>query len=310
MNLDPQVYKRLYSDDIIYHYTKASTAIDFILFNKKLKFGKQKNSNDPIESCNARRSIAWYNNGGECSNDLELTNDCNEVNNYISNRENNFYQISFCKNHQDELIDTIDGFCQFEGLEELFGFSKPRMWDQYADKYRGVCIAFSKKKILSANKAIVDINYCDDVNYLKYNEISSIKVGDIDGHYLAKVGKEVSKVDIEDRLRSSFFCKHQDYKDENEYRIGTFYDKEKCYFEIDKDKWVSDRTMMLDISDCIEAIFVSSYANDKQKNSLREYANQLKKPIIEMVWRHDSFEPRDYEDYMIFIEKNVLSIKG
>jgi hypothetical protein len=307
MNVDNNFFKSIYTDDIIYHYTKASTAIDFILFDKKLKFSKQKNSNDPIESCNARRCIVYFGAGFDQHHDREVEKAANELLKEISDREKNFYQISFCKNHLGENFASEYYISQFQGHEELFGFSKPRMWDQYADKYRGVCIAFSKEKILSANHAIVDISDCGDVNYFKFNELSLRKIGDIDGRYLAKVGKKVYKDELEVRLKSSFFCKHQDYKDENEYRIGTFYDKEKCDFEKDKDQWVFDRTMMLDISDCIKAIFMSSYANDKQKNDLREYANQLNIPIIEMVWRHDSFEPRDYKYEMDFLEKHVLN---
>ncbi|MDP7781649.1 DUF2971 domain-containing protein, partial [Acinetobacter baumannii] len=40
------------SDIYLYHYTKASTAIDYILKNKNLQLGSMLNTNDPKESKN------------------------------------------------------------------------------------------------------------------------------------------------------------------------------------------------------------------------------------------------------------------
>ena len=51
--------KKIYNEDIIFHYTKASTAIDYILFNEQLKFNQRNSSIDPIESRNARRGILF-----------------------------------------------------------------------------------------------------------------------------------------------------------------------------------------------------------------------------------------------------------
>lgn len=50
-------FKKIYNEDIVYHYTKAATAIDFILFNEHLKFSRRKNSIDPVESRKANRGI-------------------------------------------------------------------------------------------------------------------------------------------------------------------------------------------------------------------------------------------------------------
>ncbi|MEB2775576.1 hypothetical protein SYJ56_09660 [Algoriphagus sp. D3-2-R+10] len=41
--------KNIY-DGNTYHYTKASTAIDYILHNENLRFQQARKSNDPIES--------------------------------------------------------------------------------------------------------------------------------------------------------------------------------------------------------------------------------------------------------------------
>ena len=51
------------------------------------------------------------------------------------------------------------------------------------------------------------------------------------------------------------------------------------------------------------SIFVSSFANEKQKSELLIIANNLKVELIEMVWKHDSFETRDYKKSIEFINK-------
>jgi hypothetical protein len=175
------------------------------------------------------------------------------------------------------------------------------MWDQYADKFSGVCIAFSKEKILSLNSKQFEIIE-GDVEYLTFQQLSTKKVGDIQGNHLVNVGKEKYKKQLEQLVKESFFYKHIDYSGESEYRIGAFFDKEKCSFEIIRDEMVFDQSMMLDISGCVKALFVSSFANEKQKNDLLQYADKLNVEIIEMKWQHDSFEPRNYKKWLEFVK--------
>lgn len=189
----------------------------------------------------------------------------------------------------------------FEGHEEIFGFAKPRMWDQYADNFEGVCLAFSKKKILSLNKRKLKLIE-DKVEYLTFQELSVRKIGDIQANHLENVGKEQYKLQLEQLLKESLFLKHIDYSGENEYRIGTLFDEKNCSIEVIRDEIIFNKMLMLDISGCIEAIFISSFANDKQKNDLLEYANKLNIEIIEMKWEHNSFEPRDFRKWIEFVE--------
>ncbi|MUP39876.1 DUF2971 domain-containing protein [Labilibaculum euxinus] len=290
--MDTNFFKKLYADDIIYHYTKASTAIDYILYRNQLKFNEGRNSNDPIESSNTRRVTVYsLNNPLERSTVLES----NKLNEYISNLEDKFCQICFCKNNKGSDFGSKCYHGSFKGHEELFGFTKLRMWDQYADKFTGVCIALSKEKILSLNKEILALIE-DDVKYFSFGDLSLRKMGNIQGDYLANDGKYQKK--IKEIVKQSFFYKHLDYAGENEYRIGVLYDEKYCCAEKLKDKYIFNKTIMLDISGCVEAIFVSSYANDKQKSALLEYANKLDISIVEMKWQHDSFVCRDYKKWI------------
>ncbi len=295
-------FKTIYNDDIIYHYTKASTAIDFILFNNQLRFNEARKSNDPIESRKAKRATVYYGSEIGKHRSEQHYSDVNELYDFVDNMERQFSQICFCQNRMGEDFASEDYISNFEGHEELFGFTKLRMWDQYADKYSGVCIAFSKEKILSLNCKKFEIIE-NDVKYLTFQELLSKKIGDIQGDYLENVGIEEYKNLLKKRLIESFFIKHIDYAGETEYRIGTFFDKDKCSFETIRDEMFFDRTMMLDISDCVVAIFVSSFANDRQKNDLLQYAYKLNVEIIEMRWKHDSFEPWNFKEWLEFVDR-------
>lgn len=301
MHIDIDFFKRIYSDDIIYHYTKASTAIDFILFNGQLRFNARKNSNDPIESRKARRSTIYE--GKRLDNIISEQTSlyANYLLKYISEFENQFHQICFCKNNSGKNFSSEYYIGSFNGKEELFGFTKLRMWDQYADNYSGVCIAFSKEKILSKNEPKIDL-LKDDIKYLTFQQLSTAKIVNFQGNYMSQFEMDEYKKMITEKVKQSFFYKHKDYSSENEFRIGTLYDKNNCCIEEIKGEVVYNKTIMLDISDCIEAIFLSSYANNKQKSELLDYANKFNIPIIEMVWKYNSFEARDYKRWNQLVE--------
>lgn len=303
-------FKKIYNDDIIYHYTKASTAIDFILYNNQLQFNQARKSVDPIESRKAERRTTYY--GSEVGKPVsrQQHEDENELHVFVDNMEERFNQICFCKNRMGEDFASKNYISNFEGHEELFGFSKPRMWDQYADKFSGVCIAFSKEKILSSNRKRFEIIE-GDVKYLTFHELSQKKIGNIQANHLINIGKEKYKQQLERLVKESFFYKHIDYSGETEYRIGTLFDKDKCSVQVIRGELFLNRTIMLDISNCVEAIFISSYANDKQKKDLLEYANKLNVEIIEMKWQHNSFDPVDYKWWIELVksierEKNEI----
>ena len=300
MNIDTNFFKNIYNDDIIYHYTKAATAIDFILFNNQLKFNGARKSYDPIESRKAERKTVYYDSEVDKLRSKQHSQDANELHVFVDDMEKQFNQVCFCQNRMGSDFASEYYLSNFEGHEESFGFTKLRMWDQYADKFSGVCIAFSKEKILSLNSKQFELIE-GDVKYLTFEELSTKKIGDIQGNHLVNVGKEKYKKQLKQLVKESFFYKHIDYSGETEYRIGTLFDKDKCRFETIRDEMFFDRTMMLDISGCIKAIFVSSFANERQKKDLLQYADKLNVEIIEMRWQHDSFKPWNYKKWLEFI---------
>jgi len=291
--MDIESLKFLYNEDIIYHYTKANTAIDFILYNQHLKFSHRRESNDPIESRTADRVTMWT--GPEVRKPIseKMDSDLEDLHESIISLENRFHQICFCKNQMGGVIANEKYRGDFEGNEEFFGFAKPRMWEQYADNYTGVCIAFSKNKILELNKDLDLLK--GNIKYLTYSKLSYKKLGDIYGNRLSKLDIEQYKKENEENVKISFFYKHKDYDGENEYRIGVLPNEDKFVCEVIRGELNFNKLKPLNVAGCIEAIFMSSYANNKQKMDLRKYANENKLdiPIFELDWQYNSFRLLD-----------------
>lgn len=305
IDMNISFFKKIYNDDVIYHYTRASTAIDYILFNEQLKFSRRNNSIDPIESRKANRRIVSTGSYVDRTRDEKFNEESNRLANLVAGLESSFNQICFCKNYMGSEFATESYNTQFQGHEEIFGFTKAKMWERYADNYSGVCLAFSKKKIQALNETKHRLIY-KDIEYLKYTELACRKVDYISADFLFDVGYDKYKERIEQIAESSFFCKHIDYDGENEFRIGVYHDEEKCIAEEIRGEFHFGKTMMLNTEECLEAIFMSSYANTRQKKSLLEYGEKLDVPIIEMVWEHDSFTPINYKETVEFYKSITI----
>lgn len=288
-SVSPKFIEKIGNNDIIFHYTKSSSVIDYILKNNQLRFNSIKESSDPIERIRADRSIV--NSCQSIFGNRTKDQEAQALLDYVEDLENRFSIVCFSKNAN--MLDKHGFFPPFEGYEEDFGFARVRMWDQYADKYTGVCIAFSKEKILSANHHI-NLLY-KDIDYLNISELSNKKVTNIQLGALFKFGYSIYKKEIDEKLKeSSFFCKNMDYSGENEFRIGTFFEKRKCVYLSELDKFNSDSSMMLDISENIEAIFVTNFIDPEHLKSLHTYSRRFDIMLVLMDWSYDSLELIDY----------------
>jgi hypothetical protein len=211
----PNLYK---DNDTIYHYTTSETALSHILKRMALRLSPRSQSSDPIENTGHFFSYSGCRHGdGIHADALRLTNESKEILRKTK-------QVCFCRNNsiEDEKGMTFPPF-------EKYGFAKPRMWDQYGDKYKGVCLAFSLKKLLeNASKINITGN---DLNYLTYHD-SEVGHHSIDIHKLAHDGYDRYKQFYSDYLIRRLFNKHVDYIHENEYRLCSFADGNFDYIDI------------------------------------------------------------------------------
>jgi Protein of unknown function (DUF2971) len=216
------------SEKWLYHYTSFETAIKYILPNGTLKMGAYGNVNDPKEA----RIIptAVYHKSDEMfqlrdkSPDeffTEETRILNEIKSY------------FERKIKIVCISTDD--IRYEKTEQsnfAKGFYKPRMWAQYGDANKGVCLIFNREILTEQiKKQLVEKGdlYCGNVTYEsceKTDDKWRIKNRmDINSSsvYLQKFQDDFDTAmqnQIKTYANTYFFHKHEDWKAESEYRYA------------------------------------------------------------------------------------------
>ena len=221
--------------DKLYHYTKLDSAIRIIL-SHQLKFGRLGDMNDVNE---AYKRISYAHRSNVRTEDVQ-----NELKRYR--------QISL----------TMDD-------SSYQGFDISAMWGHYAEKGKGVCLVFDKRKLLKCLTS--DMHSCK-VNYKRkfkgYIHINSENIGK----------------SLERKRKGFFFTKSSDWKYEQEYRIIT---------KVDSDT----NDLFLDFKDSLIAI-VLQYADG--------YDNYI--PINDTVFSSLNFKMLDKiaKRNMLILEKGDL----
>jgi len=124
-------------DKFLYHYTSAKTAIDYILKDKQLKLGRYVNTNDPKEAKTWQFSLG--------------TNERRDLSKYsLDEISERFTQA--LKRRTNLACFSQDSTLTGDHTRDIYarGFGKSRMWAQYADNHKGVCLILEKSAIRKA----------------------------------------------------------------------------------------------------------------------------------------------------------------
>ena len=195
------------SDDALFHYTGRAIVFEEILHKNCFLLFTFKNTNDPLEYKDRLiDAVGW---GWENKSDnivFEITNTID----FIIKEKTHF--ASFCKNKFNN--DTL----------ESHGFLKPRMWSQYGESHKGLCLVFSKNKVIQAiNKEIENTKHLffhDSVKYCEYVHDSTHTTLHADANLLNnKTPHEIAIEHINKCYRDLFFIKQNDFEREDEYRF-------------------------------------------------------------------------------------------
>jgi len=222
----PNEYKEL---DVVYHYTKLSTSLEMILHKGELRLTPRKNTTDPFENNKPFISIGavgYYDDLVKLDSNKGL-----KTKQIIVEKYNSIRQISFCLNDKSHLNKIpIENHCG-SGPYEYYGCIKPRMWDQYGDSYKGICLAFSLNQIIENLKKNNIKIIKGKIKYMKNSYIEKFDYG-IDENELdnSEISAYINK--YFERVEKRFFTKHHDYKDENELRLFTYSENQFVPFDI------------------------------------------------------------------------------
>jgi len=206
----------LESDDALFHYTKVSVALEHILPDARLRLSLLRDTNDPREYKFKLLNMQGWSlpPGAE-----ELLDRAHPVFDRILRNECRV--VCFCTN-APPIVQTEDEELHQDPYSSNVGWSKSRMWSQYGENHRGLCLVLSKAAILQQLATVqetLDWFASGAVTYLKEDRIPRSAVT-LDGNLLANQGVErYCSGHIESYHEALFLTKHVDYRDESEYRF-------------------------------------------------------------------------------------------
>lgn len=204
--INMELYLTLESDNTLFHYTKISTLIEKILPNMELLFSPFSRTNDPYEYKKVQFNFTSESHIGVKHSKEEFDYIQLLINDYWKNK---FKVICFTKNVNEENI--------------VNGYSKSRMWSQYGDDNKGVCLVFDKNEL---EKSVQDIYINEEEKIVTGSVYYQNEYGmrnssrNVDISNLNKYGPErIAFNHLKNYYEELFLTKNSDYRDENEYRI-------------------------------------------------------------------------------------------
>lgn len=210
------------NDMLLYHYTSLDSSLK-ILESNRLRLSNLANLNDPLEFHN----FGGFGFNGFCNN---ISKVLDELVASLKERENTVRLLCFCK---DEFCNQSE--CQNEKAQHKAdnllhkGWARSRMWAQYADNHKGVCLVFNKPefktefekkrnnhiKILD-DRQITYTNYLHELESEMTYELNTKNSDETFYHYY-----------LNEKRLQYLFLKCEDYRDEIEYRFALIDDSLK-----------------------------------------------------------------------------------
>lgn len=246
------------SGNLIYHYTKRDIAIEKIFPTNQLKFNPPCNTNDPLEFESYHFRFQQ-----------ELTNKVLDIQEEINKViKQNYKMCCFSMDKDNSSIYSK-------------GFFRPRMWSQYGDNHKGICLIFKKdefyynlfKSIKSINvsknlkMAIINREITYDNQLQNLRNILSIKVR---GN-----PKNFTKRFIEMYIDKLLFTKLEDYKDESEYR-----------YAVHSNSFIDKNEIYINISNTLEGIILGTKFPKEYVVNIFNYSEETGIPVFSMTWEN------------------------
>lgn len=257
------------ADEFLYHYTSASTALDYILKSRSLRFGKYTSTNDPKET------KAWQFCLGT-SRDIDLGK-------YKMREESDWLS------RQIKERSRLACFCMDTGplsgchLDDIFkrGFCKPRMWAQYAERHSGVCLVFDRRKLAQAidrQIAAKQFVVSGPVQYVDRCIVPDL-IRDqpyvINLDTLESVGRDAyPRLHVRTHVSSLFFEKMTDWKGECEWRWVSFSD--------------TDEDLYVNFESALVGLMFGESTNEKSVQEMMEITESWSLRYMGLKWRNCS----------------------
>jgi len=247
--------------NLLYHYTSLSTCIENILGKKLFKFSPVEKMNDPKES---DFTIVLHNKIFKYDNiNVDLLYE------YFQRRT----KIACFTIDNPKSYKTTDEQNPFKGK----AFNHPRMWAQYGENHKGVCLIFDLESISKKVQSLEQIKVIQD--RVIYSEKYLMELLDEEDPYWINT-EQLEQLGIEKyylkhvmaNKRIYYFRKHLDWKDESEYRIVLIND--------------SENERLIDIGDCLKALIIGSKTPKPYFESLSSLCDAFDISLFQMNWKN------------------------
>lgn len=247
----------------VFHYTKYEIALEAILYTQKLQLGQIGLTNDPYETkfC----GFAIFGNPKSQNEILEITYEANRI------KREEWKVLCVSQNHSDLKPQNSD---KPERNHFLYGYTRSRMWAQYAGNHSGICLVFNGTKLdqkineeLSGRCKV----FHGSVTYQDILERKSMEATQIDILKIRNKG-------LAEGLRSHFY----------EHCDGMFLRKSKDWEAETEYRWLVHNTHnspeYIDIKGAIKEIIVGVDFPKVYEPSLIELSRNLEIPAGKLNW--------------------------
>lgn len=202
--------------ELLFHYTKFDTALNYILPKMQLKLNPIGLTNDIYEI------------------DINLDDCIEDVYQRITSR----VDFEYFKNKRLKLLCTVH-----DSLD-VRGFDNQMMWSFYGEGYKGICLILDRQVLVPEfDNMTQDKGKHNPIKYEfkrpKKNDGDELSKGfsidDLNKNRVAEVFDDASQkywdlLNKNDRLNDIFFRKNEQWEKENEYRFINYDDREPDFF--------------------------------------------------------------------------------
>ncbi|MCI0610861.1 MAG: DUF2971 domain-containing protein, partial [Anaerolineae bacterium] len=183
------------------HYTRASTAIEKILYNREILLGNLNETNDPKET---KSRVFQYINVPR--DKFDVAGNVHALD-YLKNIK---VLCTCCHNHPFwEIMNRKNDLEDYK-----YGVSRSLMWAHYANRYKGVCIIFDGEALHK--------NIHDKILEMGGNLQEDIRCGfvmyDYDASFMPSEGNNDDVYSLMKHYEINFLRKSPEWKPEHEFR--------------------------------------------------------------------------------------------
>ena len=179
---------------LIYHYTSAAIAIEFILYDMQIRMGPLSDTNDPAEDGLPSPVLGERREDGKERADL-------------------FFDLETTMAGRKLACFSRDSRAPYSAYDPLSarGYGRDRMWAQYADNHKGVCLFFDRERLETNFRSQMDGNGIALAGPVTYERDVPLAPLDFDQGNLEQQCVEI--------VQKRSFTKLQDWTSEQEYRF-------------------------------------------------------------------------------------------